>query len=329
VLRRLRALSRRHSLLADSLQDLYFAPPPSSSTVNPTASSTSGPKKGKRVAVKVDELVLLYEKLISNLSDMLEGPTAPTDPSRLSVLGMEKAAAEARRTFFIAESHVRVGQLSEAAALLQRVEERIEKARELKPKTAEPTSDAELSGVLSQLNDLSARVRTQLLVLRAKFALQRVGGERDTQRAMSSLSLTDASKAASAPTSTASSAFTSATGPLLSRVDSFSVGPASAHFAITDWPPAYAAVPCKPVLFDLAFNAVEYPDISTGGKEKGKAEATRPVEEKEEEGGEEEAGEEAAEESPSAESQPSKGGGGLLGAVGGAVGGLGKWVWRR
>ena len=78
TLRRLRALSRRHSLLADSLQELYFAPPPSSSTGN---SSTAAAKKGKRVSVKVDELVLLSEKLISNLTDMLDGTTAPTDPS--------------------------------------------------------------------------------------------------------------------------------------------------------------------------------------------------------------------------------------------------------
>ena len=280
------------------------------------------------MSVKADELVLLYEKLTSNLSDMLEPQVAPSDPSLLSLLRTQKAAAEAHRTFFIAESHARIDQLPEAAALLQRAEERIQRATEQRPKTTDPSLDAEAAAVLAQLSRLSGRVRSQLLVLRAKAAVQRVSEEREAQRGVSLLSLKDGprsglSKADSASASTASSAFTSATGPLLSRVDSFSVGPASAQFGLTDWPPAYAAVPCKPVLFDLAFNAIEYPDIGGGGKEKGKAEAAKVDEE---EAGEEEV--EGKEEPAPAESQQSKAGG-LLGAVGGAVGGLGKWVWRR
>ena len=239
---------------------------------------------------------------------------------------MEKAAAEARRTFFIAESYVRVGQLSEAAAPpAEGGGAGAAGGGSRSRRQPKPSLDGEVSGVVTQLNELSGRVRSQLLVLRAKYALQRVGGERDTQRAMSSLTLSDSSQTSKGDAAAASSTFSSASGPLLSRVDTFSVGLASAQYGITDWPPAYAAVPCKPVLFDLAFNAVEYPEISAGGKEKGKAEATKMLEE---EDAEEDTEEEAKDSTPE-ESQPSKGGGGLLGAVGGAVGGLGKWVWRR
>ena len=365
---RLRALSRRHLLLAEALQTKYFAPPPSAAVPpSAVASSAAAPvKKSKRsTAVKADELVLLYEKLLSNLNDLLDlQSTAQATPSvgndsggggasggeMALLLQLQQSTAEAHRVFFIAESHIRAHQLMEAAALLHRAEEGIHRAKEQRTLTTSQqkrqstpeglhfsSSSSSLSeeaeATLSQLSALERRVGAGLLVLRAKAALQGVGGERETQRALSSLTLAEPHRRTEAGDASKAVGESTVTGPLLSRVDEFSVASHSALYGITDWPPAYAPVPCKTVLFDLAFNAVEYPPHLAGNTapqdRRGESTAAESAAPMVDEGEEEESP--AAERSTSAaeSSKAGVGGGGLLGAVGGAVGGLGKWVWRR
>jgi signal recognition particle subunit SRP68 len=49
---------------------------------------------------------------------------------------------------------------------------------------------------------------------------------------------------------------------LLERQDEFNGGTAKSNFDIVRLPPDFQAVPCKPILFDIAFNELEFPDIS-------------------------------------------------------------------
>ena len=327
--RKLRALSRRHALLATGLRSTYFEQFGFSASVDASAGGAPPAKRAKRSGgVKADELVLLYEKLLANLSDMRDLLGAHGEPAVLAALDARKAAAEAQRAFFIAESHARIAHFAPALALMQLVEERCAHARQQR-QHGEEVGDEQRSA-LDELSTLEASARSARLVLHARAVLQQRGGEREAESALARLSLGSADAAASAPHSASSASASAplsvaaASGPLLSRLDAFSAGPASAQWGLTEWPPAYAAVPCKPVLFDLAFNAIAYPQRlvavpsnkapSSGGDERADH-AADPTEE------EEERDEPAKSASRSA---------GLLSAVGGAVGGLGKLVgWRR
>jgi hypothetical protein len=58
---------------------------------------------------------------------------------------------------------------------------------------------------------------------------------------------------------------------LLDRLDKFTCpkGTLQNPYNLAQFPPNYIAAPCKPVLFDLAWNYVNYPDVSTRAKKKG------------------------------------------------------------
>lgn len=73
-----------------------------------------------------------------------------------------------------------------------------------------------------------------------------------------------ASNAVSKPAATAAAEGKEATvsAPLLSRLDAWDAGQAATHHSLLSFPPEFVAAPTKPILFDLAFNAIEYPDIS-------------------------------------------------------------------
>ena len=357
--RKLRCLSLRHSLLAASLRSAYLAAPTSlASTPASTAPSVmSTAAKAPRIrAVKADEVVLLYEKLMANLTDLLAlctrevqmqpGAGASPAAAMAAALRLELAVAEAQRTLVIAESYARAGASTAALALLHLLLQRCQQAKQLPdaPLKADAQLLAEHRTAVMELHQVERAARAQQLIVHAKAVLQQqvaaASASAHAATALAGLSLREgqsaqAASGSSTSQSASSSSFASAAGPLLSRVDDFSVGPPSALWGLTEWPPAYAAVPCKPVLFDLAFNAVQH---HPGG---GRGQAEEEVEEKstsrvsgpapaggqQMEEGEEEESEQRQQQPTSAE--PSKGGG-LLGAVGGAVGGLGKWVrWRR
>ena len=327
--------------------------------MTPSASSSPSPatKAARLRVVKADEVVLLYEKLLANLSELLaactqhlQQPTAAAaadSPAAAlaAALRLQLAVAEAQRTACIAESHARAGLLPAALALLALLLERTRKARELPspPATADLQVLDEQRSAVQQLEQVERHARAQQLLLHARQVLQQLSASSQAATALAGLSLRDgqssqqpqANSAASPPPSASASAssFNSAVGPLLSRVDVFSVGPASALLHLADWPPAYAAAPCKPVLFDLAFNAVQHPSTLTHTT---RAAAQTEEEVKGQSSGQRQARIEEAEEDdreqqpqPQPLTEPSRAGG-LLGAVGGAVGGLGKWVgWGR
>jgi len=48
---------------------------------------------------------------------------------------------------------------------------------------------------------------------------------------------------------------------LLDRLDSFKTGPASNQYNMIPFPPQFQTAPCKPILFDLAFNHLQSPNL--------------------------------------------------------------------
>ena len=66
---------------------------------------------------------------------------------------------------------------------------------------------------------------------------------------------------------------------LLERLDSFDAGKRKRQMDLVEFPPSYMPTPCRPVLFDLAFNFIQFPDLS------GRYTAEKPKEEPAKSGG--------------------------------------------
>ncbi|EGZ14127.1 hypothetical protein PHYSODRAFT_335802 [Phytophthora sojae] len=49
---------------------------------------------------------------------------------------------------------------------------------------------------------------------------------------------------------------------LVDRQDKFEAGSIKDHRELVKLPPEFRAVPCKPLLFDVAFNELEFPDLT-------------------------------------------------------------------
>ncbi|POM77151.1 Signal recognition particle [Phytophthora palmivora] len=49
---------------------------------------------------------------------------------------------------------------------------------------------------------------------------------------------------------------------LVDRQDQFEAGSIEGHRELVKLPPEFRAVPCKPLLFDMAFNELEFPDLT-------------------------------------------------------------------
>jgi signal recognition particle subunit SRP68 len=60
-------------------------------------------------------------------------------------------------------------------------------------------------------------------------------------------------------------------GQAVLNLDTFDLDPRRVKEGnLIDFPPDFEAIPCKPVLFDLALSAVEFPDLSERRKTKAK-----------------------------------------------------------
>ena len=87
------------------------------------------------------------------------------------------------------------------------------------------------------------------------FACSLPASPASTQPLLDRLSLLCCVTFFQAPASSAASS----TQPLLDRLSSFESGLASEQYRLIQFPPDYEAAPCKPVLFDLAFNHIQFP----------------------------------------------------------------------
>jgi signal recognition particle subunit SRP68 len=195
--------------------------------------NTSHTKK----AVKPDELVQMYGRLIQNLEDLEAlDETEEYSESRKMILA-NSLTFKAFRCFYLAMVFVARKKWPEAVALYERSSNLARAAVE-----QHQQCDKQDTERIQMASDLVKRVRGQRCLVQAGAFLEesRLKGE------------TSAGKVKGAP--------------LLDRINEWS----AEHDTdmIIEFPPAFEPVACKPIFFDLAFNYITFPDMSEHMKKK-------------------------------------------------------------
>ena len=139
------------------------------------------------------------------------------------------------RCFYMALSYASASKWSEAMALLDRALEETATAKQHHAACASPSQ-----GDIQRLSALDARIRGEKCVLVAKAYLQ-------SQRA-----------AAASPKEAEAGKKGAAT--LGKTIDEFSTA-ALDNKTLAEFPPSFQTISCKPLFFDLALVAIEYPAL--------------------------------------------------------------------
>jgi len=185
-----------------------------------------------------DEMVRLYENVLHGMSEietLLHGTVQ--DPEEVKVTAAKLVLYKASRCYWLAQSFAAVGGTDKAVALFDRAAEHAEKA----------TSEFAAASRASYAD------RERLTRLEKDIAIGRAKSR--AKAFLSSLSPTEASTKAQTKETTQSKPSSLVSG--LSTFDSSFL--ADKH--LTDFPPNLEAIPCKPLLFDLALNDCTFPNL--------------------------------------------------------------------
>lgn len=190
-------------------------------------------KKGARP----EDLVRLYDNLIQNVTDMLALAGVEEDPGFVNEVEARRAGFRAHRCFHLAECYRVGGMLPEALALYDRV------GVIAKPLTGAHAEDA--ARVVEQARGMKSRVRATEFIKRAAVTSE-----------LSKLGVANGGGSGAAAGAAGVHAV------MTDHLDAFVsfAGDASGARAVADVPPALEAVPCKPVLFDLAIDGIKFPE---------------------------------------------------------------------
>lgn len=193
---------------------------------------TADKKTQQEKQVKPDDLVHLCEKVSECINEMSELDTLKL---YADVFAADLAFAKAFRCFFLAESYRRFKKFPQAYAVFQQALVRIREALALK----QSPSNAE------QLKALAAEAQGSLSIVQASVYL-------DQEEATDKLKNTSLEEKKSGRSEV-----------LLDSLDEY-----RAFSTLAPFPPDFLATGCKPILFDLALNQIEFPDIKPRFPEK-------------------------------------------------------------
>eukprot|EP00937_MAST-01D_sp_MAST-1D-sp2_P007119 g7119.t1 len=265
----LRAMARNQRLLADTEARLALQ-----QRGGPAAAAAGGGGAGRR-PVRADDMVHLFDLVLDNLDELLaqtpDGTTnADADAEQREKWEAQQLAARAARVFYVAEAYAaQADKWGEAALLYVR-------AAELAAEAAAVDDSAETRALCARAESARHRARAECYLAGASAARGEGKGEDESKGA-------DASAGAAAPGSPrkarrgAKDDAAAAPVPrtLLERQARFDAGDAAAYHTLTNVPPALRPIPCKPLFFDIASNAIRMPDLAalSGDKKKKKKKA--------------------------------------------------------
>lgn len=203
-------------------------------------------KKGSRP----EDLVRLYDNLIQNVTDMLALAGVEEDPSFVNKTEAQRTGFRAHRCFHLAECYRIGGMLPEALALYDRV------CTVARPLTGDFAK--QVVAVVAQARGMKSRVHASEFIKRAAI-------ESD----MSKLNLSGGIVGAAGAGGGSGGARAGVHAVMTDHLDAFVsfAGDSSGARSVCDVPPALEAVPCKPVLFDLAIDGIKFPEPPADSQE--------------------------------------------------------------
>ncbi|XP_024524518.1 signal recognition particle subunit SRP68 [Selaginella moellendorffii] len=199
----------------------------------------------------LQEIVTLCDTLNTNLMELTDLATSgreKTDEEEKYALELSASQVlyRAERCFHLAQAYSLPGQHAEAFALLGRAREHAESALRLQKKN---------ESLVEEIQELIGRCRSESLLAHARGVMQSLEKQQEAQEGVSSLSLAE-----------------SKDNYLLSQLDKYksALGSPGAAPRISQVPPAFKAVPCRPIFLDTAINSIEFPSLEARLKEKKK-----------------------------------------------------------
>lgn len=188
--------------------------------------------KAKR-GTKPDDFVRLYDNLISNMTDVLGLPGVDTDAEVSGESESRRKLFQAHRCFYLAQCYLAAQLQNEAAALFDRVSVH---AKSLTGKYAD-----EAAKVVAESTGMKCRAKAQafLNAHQVMNGIQHISIADQQGNFVQKRRLFDN----------------------LDTFQSFADGKDGTK-VICEMPPPLEAVPCKPVLFDLAIDGIRFPEES-------------------------------------------------------------------
>eukprot|EP00475_Leptophrys_vorax_P035824 TRINITY_DN5955_c0_g1_i5.p1 TRINITY_DN5955_c0_g1~~TRINITY_DN5955_c0_g1_i5.p1 ORF type:complete len:563 (-),score=190.24 TRINITY_DN5955_c0_g1_i5:140-1828(-) len=231
---KLLSIAQRNDIIASQLE---------ASLLSKSKASKGGSGLRRVKAVKHDDVVNIYDRSVQALQDAAKHKESVKDPKFFSALEQQEAFYKAKRVFFRAEGYASIHKWAEAFALYHRTIE---------------------YGLLVKSGKYAAAAQELVESARSKKLLV---------HAHAYISLDAEKSLAENPEDVVGDDESGGKTYLLDRLDKFVCPKGSPQnpYNLVEFPPNYVAAPCKPVLFDLAWSFVNYPDVSAKvQKKKGK-----------------------------------------------------------
>jgi len=191
-----------------------------------------------------EDLVRLYDSIIATLAEMSQLEHYKEDEQLMGQVAARTACAKAYRCYYVGESYGAVEKWREAQALYARAAVLMGDGVQLLDEYAD-VDEGESKAALEALDRLIEGAKARATAHAVLVALDGSEAVTEASRDMTKMGLTQTAVA---------------NVPLLQRLD---------HFAAADpdnliaFPPTLETVPCKPLLFDIARNQIQFPDLSS------------------------------------------------------------------
>lgn len=207
--------------------------------VQQAGSAGSSTVTGRR-PLRPDDLVHMYETLEKNLEDLSELPGAEEEEEQMHKWELQKGVYRAFRVFYIAETYAGLSKWAEAMLLYDRAAE-----------LAEQDDDPALQELANKITAGKNRVHGRGFLEQTGAPKEAEGGDRNEDESATPGRSPRKQKVAKPLSKT-----------LKERLSTYDAGDPAEQHKLVDFPPAFKPVACKPLLFDIASNLLEFPDLS-------------------------------------------------------------------
>ncbi|KAF9997663.1 signal recognition particle subunit srp68 [Entomortierella chlamydospora] len=198
--------------------------------------------------VQYQNLVKAYDNVVQNLTTIQELPGVVADTQLSAEVESKLLYYKAWRCFFTATAYSKLSRHVEAIALFDRAQAYATQIRSGLGRASKSGSEPDSFNVTDkELQDIESRIRGRKCQVHAAWYLENGQDGDNIENKLSSMSLDE--KTLDEPA-------------LIKRLDTYptsitsKANPTVPH--LVDFPPAFQAIPAKPLFFDIAFNHMDY-----------------------------------------------------------------------
>ncbi|KAM3273705.1 hypothetical protein ACQJBY_043100 [Aegilops geniculata] len=219
---------------------------------------------------KPEELVRLYDLLIQNTTDLTDLVSSGRDKNEeenafVHEYELKDLAFRAERCFYLAKSYSSVGKRAEAYALFcyarSLADSALQELANSPHKVLESNSNAlTLQALIQDLEALSFNCRSNSCIEHATGIIEDESAPERLSKGVSTISLGDEKRKDTKYLLDILGSYESALGEQSAK----------APCRISQFPPPFQSVPCNPIVLDMAYNTIEFPNLENRMKKEKK-----------------------------------------------------------